>query len=64
MNWTHLGMGWGSLALYFHELQHYVRSWGRVPRRDPDHDLPDVEISDSERRDALDREFARRALSR
>jgi len=64
VNWSHLGAGWGGLALHFHELQHYVRGWGRVSHRDPDQRLPDVEISDSERQNALDREFARRTLER
>ena len=64
MNWSHMGMGWGNLALHFHELQHYVRGWGRVSRRAPDQDLPEVELSDRERHDALEREFARRALDR
>ena len=63
MNWL-AGVGGHNLALHFRELEHYVRAWGRVVRREPDRELPDVELSEHDRRAALERETSRRAWGR
>ena len=60
MNWS--GLGLGGWEIRFRELEHIVRRLLHSSREDPEHDLPDVELSDGEQQAALRREVARRTL--
>jgi hypothetical protein len=42
------------------EMEGIVRARSRMRQGDPDKDLPDVQLSERERRDALEREIDRR----
>ena len=60
-------MSWGMWQGLTHamsnliELDHIVRARARMRRGDPDKDLPDVQLSERERRAALERETGRRS---
>lgn len=60
MNWG-VWQGWTAALSRFGELEILARARSRISRRDPDKDLTDVELSDRERRDALEREITRRS---
>ena len=60
MNWSMMGLGLGSAVARLRELEFLVHGWSRISRRDPDQELPEVELSDHERNAALEREISRR----
>ena len=53
MNW--LGLGLTAWTIRLRELEHFVRRTRGVSRSEPEAELPDVEISDGEQREALRR---------
>lgn len=63
MNWLGIGPAAGGWELRFRELEQFVRRLLHISRRDPERDLPDVELSDGEQRAAVCREVARRTVA-
>ncbi len=58
MEW--LGGGW---SIRLRELEFSVRRMFRVSRKEPEGELPEVDLSDPEQRGAVRREAARRMIT-
>lgn len=60
MNW--LGLGVNAWVIRLRELEHFGRRIRDGSRREPEAELPEVEISDGEQREALRRAADQRWL--
>ncbi len=57
------GLGGGAWSVRLRELEFSVRRIFRISRKDPEEELPQVDLSDSEQQDAVRREAARRMIT-
>ncbi len=57
------GLGGGVWSIRFRELELSVRNMFRVSRKDPEGELPEVDLSDAEQMGAVRREAARRMIT-
>ncbi len=58
-----LGLGGGIWTARMRELEFSVRGMFRISRKDPEGELPEVDLSDAEQRGAVRREAARRMIT-
>ena len=56
-------MGGGGWSIRLRELEFSVRRMFRVSRKEPDGELPEVDLSDAEQMGAARREAARRMIT-
>jgi hypothetical protein len=61
MDWA--GLGGGGWTIRLKELEYSARRMFKSSREDPDEELPQVDLSDEEQRDAVHREAARRMIT-
>ena len=59
MDW----LGGSGLSIRLRELEFSLRGMFRVSRKEPEGELPEVDLSDEERRSAVRREAARRMIT-
>lgn len=57
------GLGGGGWTVRLRELEFSVRRMFRVSRKNPEQELPQVDLSDLEQQDAVRREAARRMIT-
>lgn len=57
------GLGGGAWSVRLRELEFSVRRMFRISRKDPEQDLPEVDLPDSEQQYAVRREAARRMIT-
>ena len=57
------GLGGGGWTVRLRELEFSVRRMFRVSRKNPEQELPQVDLSDLEQQDAVHREAARRMIT-
>ena len=56
-------LGGGGWSARFRELELSVRNMFRVSRKEPEGELPEVDLSDAEQQGAVRREAARRMIT-
>ncbi len=57
------GLGGAAWSVRLRELEFSVRRIFRISRKDPEEELPQVDLSDSEQQHAVRREAARRMIT-
>jgi hypothetical protein len=58
MHW--FGLGPTGVEARLREVEIFARRLTRIPRRGPEQELPDADLTDGEHREAISREAARR----
>ena len=61
MDWA--GLGGGGWTFRLKELEYSTRRMFKTSREDPEEELPQVDLSDEEQRNAVYREAARRMIT-
>ncbi len=56
-------LGGSSVSIRLRELEFSIRGMFRVSRKEPEGELPEVDLSDAEQRGAVRREAARRMIT-
>ena len=56
-------LGGNGISLRLRELEFSMRRMFRVSRREPERELPEIDLSDAEQRSAVGREAARRKIT-